>query len=318
MYPAILTEGLTRRFGEKVAVDRLSLRVEPGEVFGFLGPNGAGKTTTVRLLNGVLNADAGVAQVLGLDVAAQGTEVRRRTGVLPETPNLYEALTARENLLFYGDLYGVAEDALPNRVAQALEEFGLADRADDRVGTYSKGMRQRVAIARALLHEPPLLYLDEPTAGLDPAAARMVTGMIQELSERGGRTVFICTHNLSEAQRLCDRVGVIDRGVLQAVGTPQELADRLWHGLWVEIDLHGEPAPQVSQMLQGMPMVLQQSMEGGKLLLELESEDNVPDIVAAVSGAGGRIFGVTPREHTLEEIYFEIQRDGGRNAGGGA
>jgi len=316
MVDAVITEGLTRRFGEKVAVDNVSLRVAQGEVFGFLGPNGAGKTTTVRLLNGVLNATTGKASVLGYDVATNGTEVRRRTGVLTETPSLYEALNARENLLVYGDLYGVPEDRLPQRVADILDEFGLSDRADEKVGGYSKGMKQRLAIARALLHEPALIFLDEPTASLDPIAARMVWDMIQDLSHREGRTIFLCTHNLAEAQRLCERVAVIDHGVIRAEGTPRELARQLWHGLWVEIDLHGEPAAPVSAALQRLPAVLNRSMEHGKLLLEVNDEESVPDVVAAISAAGGRIYGVTPREHTLEEIYFEIEGNGSKTAEG--
>ncbi len=315
MAEAILTEGLTRHFGPKVAVNHLDLRVDQGEVFGFLGPNGAGKTTTVRLLNGVLTATAGRALVLGYDVATDGSEIRWRTGVLTETPSLYEALTARENLLIYGDLYGVPEDKLPRRVEALLEQFGLGDRADERVGSYSKGMKQRLAIARALLHEPPLLFLDEPTASLDPLAARMVWDMIQDLSHREGRTIFLCTHNLAEAQRLCDRVGVIDHGVLQAVGTPRELARQLWHGLWVEVDLHGEPPASVSEALGRLPAVLSRSVDHGKLLLEVEDEESIPEVVAAIAAAGGRIYSVTPREHTLEEIYFEIQGNSNKAEG---
>ena len=318
MHEAIITEGLTRRFGETIAADQLNLRVHPGEVFGFLGPNGAGKTTTIRLLAGVLRADAGTAQVLGFDVATQATQVRRHVGVLTETPNLYESLTAKDNLLLYGDLYGVPKRILPQRVDDTLDEFGLAHRADDLVGAYSKGMRQRLAMARALLHEPPLLFLDEPTASLDPAAARMVTETIQELSAKEGRTVFLCTHNLDEAQRLCDRVGVIDHGKLLAVGSPRELARRLWQRLWVEIDLHGQPSAEVRQTLTRMPAVVSWSMNGGKLLLELDDEEAIPEVVAAISAAGGRIFGVRAREHSLAEVYFEIQGNGGLGAGVGA
>ena len=305
----ITTEGLTRAFGDKIAVRHLSLSVRRGEVFGFLGPNGAGKTTTVRLLNGVLRPSEGEARVLGLDVATQASEIRAQTGVLTETLSLYETLTARENLLLSGDLYGVSEDKLPGRASALLEEFGLGERADDRVGTYSRGMKQRLAVARALLHEPTLLFLDEPTSGLDPGAARMVTRVIQELSHREGRTIFLCTHNLAEAQRLCDRVGVIDRGVLQAVGAPQDLARQLWQGLWVEIDLRGEPSSQVTLALQSIPLVLDRSMEADRLLLRIDREESIPHVVSAISAAGGRIYSVMPRQHTLEDIYFRIQGD---------
>ena len=305
--PVIETRELRKVYGDVVAVDSLTLSVEQGEVFGFLGPNGAGKTTTVRLLNGILNPSAGRARVLGLDVATAPLEVRRRTGVLTETPSLYESLSARENLRFFGDLYGVPEGDLPGRVAALLEEFGLAERADDRVGTYSKGMLQRLALARTLLHEPRILFLDEPTAGLDPAASRMVNDLIQRLASQGGHTIFLCTHNLAEAQRLCDRIGVIDRGALRAVGSPRELARQIWQAVEVEIDLRGDAPPAVRGAIEGLAAVRHVAEEAGRLRLELASEEDLPEVVAAVVGVGGRIYGVAPREHSLEDIYFRIQ-----------
>ncbi|NLD74657.1 MAG: ABC transporter ATP-binding protein [Chloroflexi bacterium] len=307
MTDAIICEGLTRRYGDLVAVNGLDLVVREGEVFGFLGPNGAGKTTTVRLLNGLLNPSAGRARVLGLDVAQAPLEVRRNTGVLTETPSLYETLSARDNLRFYGELFDVPEGALPQRVDDLLGEFGLTERADDRVGTYSKGMLQRLALARTLLHEPRILFLDEPTAGLDPSASRMVNDLIQRLAAQGGHTIFLCTHNLAEAQRLCDRIGVIDRGTLRAVGSPQELARQIWQTVEVEIDLRGEAPPAVLRALEDLAAVQQHTEEGGGLRLELASEEDLPDVVAALVAAGARIYGVIPREHSLEDIYFEIQ-----------
>ncbi len=307
MEPILIAEGLTRHFGRLVAVDHLDLTVYRGEVFGFLGPNGAGKTTTIRLLNGILRPTEGRATLLGFDVATQGDAVRRYTGVLTENPSLYEHLTARENLRFYGDVYGYPEEKLPARIEAVLEAMGLADRADEPVGAYSKGMKQRLAIGKALLHEPPILFLDEPTAGLDPAAARAVTAMIAQLSHQEGRTIFLCTHNLTEAQRLCDRVGVINRGVLQAVGAPADLARQLWSGLRVEMDLHSEPSGAVWAAIKAHRGVRQASLVDGKVRLELESEEAIPGVIAAIVSAGGRIYSVMPEEHTLEEIYFEIQ-----------
>ncbi|MBZ0288430.1 MAG: ABC transporter ATP-binding protein, partial [Anaerolineae bacterium] len=194
MAHTIEAEGLSRTFGTLKAVDSVSFTVDKGEVFGLLGPNGAGKTTLVRLLNGVLAASAGNARVLGCDPATQGDTVRARTGVLTEQPSLYERLTARDNLLFFGTMYGVGEADLPARVDELLEMFDLSAQANDRVGGFSKGMKQRLALARTLIHQPELLFFDEPTAGLDPEAARGVTELIEQLSRESGRTVFLCTH----------------------------------------------------------------------------------------------------------------------------
>ena len=241
MDPVIVTEGVSKRFGESWAVRELTLTVERGQVFGFLGPNGAGKTTTVRLLNGILEANQGSAAVLGMDPNTHGAEIRRHSGVLTENPSLYEALSARENLRFSGEVYGVPTDELPGRIDALLDRFGLLDRADDKVGVYSRGMKQRLAMARALLHEPEIVFLDEPSAGLDPAAARDMLELVGELSHRHGRTIFMCTHNLVEAERLCDVVGVIDRGRLRALGSPADLARQLWHTTLIEVDLHGAP-----------------------------------------------------------------------------
>ncbi len=318
MTDAIVCEGLTRRFKDLVAVDGLDLVVPEGEVFGFLGPNGAGKTTTVRLLNGLLNASAGRATVLGMDVATQSAEVRRHSGVLTETPSVYETMSARDNLRFYGDLYGVPMGQLPGRVDHLLAEFGLDERADDRVGTFSKGMHQRLALARTLLHEPALLFFDEPTAGLDPEAARMVNDLIRQLASKGAHTIFLCTHNLAEAQRLCNRIGVIDRGVLEAVGSPRELARQLWQSVEVEIDLRGATSAEVRQAVEGLSFVHRVTPTPEGLTVELGNEEDIPEVVAAVNSAGGRIYRVAPRQHSVEEIYFQIQGQDRTRLGGAA
>jgi len=182
--PVIQISAISRRFGEKNAVDHLTLDVQAGEIFGFLGHNGAGKTTTVRLLNGVLEPISGNARVLGLDPQTEGPALRARTGVLTETPSLDERLTARDNLSFYADLYNVPRADVPGRVNSLLTEFELADRAGEKVGGYSKGMKQRLALARALLHKPEVLFLDEPTAALDPVAARHVHALVENLARR--------------------------------------------------------------------------------------------------------------------------------------
>jgi len=302
----IQTDHLVRRFGETVAVDGLTLEVQKGEVFGFLGHNGAGKTTTIRLLNGVLESDGGAARVLGLDPIADGPALRRRTGVLTETPSLDERLTARENLRIYADLYDVPPEKADGRVAELLEAFELADRADEKAGGYSKGMKQRLALARALLHEPELLFLDEPTAGLDPVAARHVHQLITQQSERQGHTVFLCTHNLVEAQRLCDRVAVLQHGKVLALGTPEELSHRLGRSQRMEIEADAETAPKAVETLRAFPGVSDIVLENATVAFTGVGRSRVPGLISALTQAGVAIYRVTPQEPTLEDVYFAL------------
>jgi ABC-2 type transport system ATP-binding protein len=309
---AIQMEHLSRLYGNLKAVDDLTLTVERGEVFGVLGPNGAGKTTMVRLLNGVLSPSAGTCRVLGFDPARQGGEVRRRTGVLTESPALYERMTARENLRFFGIMYGVPEDKLLARAGAMLEAFGLADRADDKVGSFSKGMKQRLALARALLHEPEALFLDEPTAALDPEAARRVTELVMEFSHEAGRTVFLCTHYLPEAQRLCDRVAVLNRGQLVATGTLDELARTLWHGTWVDVDCLTPPDASVIDAVRLLPGVTDARLDGTRLTVQVEGDERIPAMVRTLAAQGAQVLRVHPREHSLEDVYFELQGEPAR------
>jgi ABC-2 type transport system ATP-binding protein len=307
---AIRTDALSRRYGGLTAVDGVTLTVERGEVFGVLGPNGAGKTTMVRLLNGVLAPSSGACRVLGLDPARQGSELRRRTGVLTESPALYERMTARENLRFFGTMYGMPPEKGAARADAMLDAFGLAERADAKVGGFSKGMKQRLALARALLHEPEVLFLDEPTAALDPEAARRVTELIMEFTRQAGRTVFLCTHYLPEAQRLCDRVAVLNRGQLIATGTLAELARTLWHGTWVDVECLVTPAPDLLdavRVVSGVTDARLDGPDGTHLAVQVEGEERIPVVVRAVVEGGGQVVRVNAREHTLEDVYFELQ-----------
>jgi ABC-2 type transport system ATP-binding protein len=306
--PVIQISSLSRRFGEKLAVDDLTLEVHAGEIFGFLGHNGAGKTTTVRLLNGVLEPTAGNAQVLGLDPQQNGPALRARTGVLTETPSLDERLTARENLSFYAELYNVPGADISSRVDSLLAEFELAERADEKVGGYSKGMKQRLALARALLHKPQVLFLDEPTAALDPVATRHVHALVETLARREGCTVFICTHNLVEAQRLCDRVAVMERGRLAALGTPLELTRQYVKRL--DVDLEVDPAQmdlalqtlqELSRLMIGSP-----KREKDTLTLTLSGRECIPELLSILVQHGLRVYRLAPREADLEEVYFAL------------
>jgi len=271
-----------------------------------LGHNGAGKTTTVRLLNGVLAPSGGTARVLDLDPLADGPTLRRRTGVLTETPSLDERLTARENLTIYADLYDVPAAEVARRVEELLRTFELADRADEPVGGYSRGMKQRLALARALLHEPEVLFLDEPTSGLDPVAARRVRQLIARLSREGGRTVFLCTHNLAEAQELCDRVAVLQQGRLLALGTPAELARRLVRSLRLEIEVASEGVPAALEVLRAALGTTDLAHQEGRITLQGADREQVPEMVAALVGAGVRIYRVVPQEPSLEDVYFAL------------
>ena len=306
--PVIQISSLSRRFGETNAVDQLTLDVQAGEIFGFLGHNGAGKTTTVRLLNGVIEATSGSAKVLGLDPQTQGSTLRARTGVLTETPSLDERLTARDNLSTYAELYDVPRRDVQKRVDTMLTEFDLADRADEKVGGFSKGMKQRLALARALLHKPDVLFLDEPTAALDPVAARYVNDLVEDLARREGCTVFICTHNLVEAQRICDRVAVMQHGKLVALGTPAELTRRYVKRL--DVDLEVEPA-QIDlafQTLKQYPQLVigPVTQEKDLLTMTLSGREAIPELVCILQQNGLRIYRVAPREANLEEVYFAL------------
>ncbi len=304
----IVTKGLTRRFGALTAVDSLDLLIEQGEVLGFLGHNGAGKTTTVRLLNGVLTASAGQARVLGLDPAVDGVALRRRTGVLTETPSLDERLTAREQLAIYADFYDVPRSQLNARVDELLEAFQLADRGDDRVSGYSKGMRQRLALARALLHKPELLFLDEPTSGLDPVSTRQVHTLIREQSRSGDHTVFLCTHNLEEAQRLCHRVAVLEHGRLVAIGSPADLGRNLWQGVRLEVETSPACVELARSVLDAFPAArdVTQADDRPILTLALADREQIPQLVERLVAADAPLYRLDPQEPTLEDVYFAL------------
>lgn len=300
---AIQTQHLVRSFGDVRAVDDLSLAVETGEVFGFLGHNGAGKTTTVRLLNGVLQPDSGAITILGHDPQQNGPSLRARTGVLTETPSLDERLTATDNLTIYADLFGIPQNRVRDRVASVIEQFGLSTRAGDKVGGYSKGMKQRLALARAFLHEPELIFLDEPTSGLDPVATQEVHDLIRYVSSREGRTVFLCTHNLVEAQRLCDRVAVMEHGCMVAAGTPTELATRI--GAEMRYTLEVDHVEAAHAILDKHPTVT--AIDGvDELSIIVTEREAVPDLLAALVKGSVRVYALTPQQTSLEDIYMAL------------
>ncbi len=305
----IRTEGLTkifdgdRRTGKIVAVDRLDLDVPQGEVFGFLGPNGAGKTTTVRLLCTLIGATAGRAWVNGLEVSRDDTAIRASVGILTELPGLYDRLSAEKNLMIYAQLYGVANPA--GQVEKYLRMLGLWDRRKDPAGSFSKGMKQKLAIARAILHEPKTLFLDEPTAALDPEAAKLVRDFIEELKTEG-RTIFLCTHNLDEADRLCDRIGVFKQRLIK-VDTPRRLRTSLF-GRTVEFQLRRVDEALLA-MLKRFDFVKSVEILDGKLVVAMDDPDSGnPALIRALVGAGAEVQYVTEVRHSLEDVYLSLIR----------
>jgi len=299
----INTNGLARRFGDVTAVEDLHLEVEKGEVFGFLGPNGAGKTTTIRMLAALIAPTSGEATVAGLQIGRENREIRQHVGVLTETPGLYKRLSAIDNLLFFAKLYGVSE---PQKQAERyLRLFELWDRRDDLAGTLSKGMRQKLAIARAMLHEPQILFLDEPTAGLDPEAAKVVRNLIETLRTRE-RTIFLCTHNLDEADRLCDRVALFNTRLV-AVGRPQELKERLY-GRRTVIHLVN-PAPGIEESID-LPFVKKTERVDNTLVVSLSNpEEENPLLVSRLVELGAKIQYVNELRVSLEDLYLDLMED---------
>lgn len=299
----ITANGLTKAFDGHVAVQDLSLEIAAGEVFGFLGPNGAGKTTTVRLLTTLIGPTAGTAQVAGYRLGEDDRQIRRRVGILTEAPGLYERLSAERNLRIYAELYEVED--VTGQVERYLRMLGLWDRRHDGAGTFSKGMKQKLAIARALLHEPKVLFLDEPTAGLDPEAAKLVRDFIDELRQQG-RTIFLCTHNLDEAERLCDRIAVFNTR-MRVVDTPGGLRRRLY-GRQVVFHLATESEPFV-QELQRFAYLKEVRAVDNKLVVALdEPEQRNPELIRHLVGCGAEIQFVGELRHSLEDIYLQLVR----------
>lgn len=301
MQPIIITKNLNRSFGNITAVSDLTLTINRGEVFGLLGPNGAGKTTTVRMLAALLTPSGGEAWVAGFQVGKNDQEIRRRIGLLPEAPGLYDSLNAEQNLAFYGEMYDLND--ISSRIQRYLEMLGLWNRRYEPVGTFSKGMRQKLAIARALLHEPEVLFLDEPTSGLDPQATRLVREFIAELRSEG-RTIILCTHNLEEADRLCDRVAVVS-GHLLALDAPSQLRRKLF-GRQVVFHL-AAASSRLAEILKGMEGVHEVEVVENKIVVSIEDpETQNPALIRVLVENGAEIQFVGELRRRLEDVYLEL------------
>ena len=298
------TDRLTKRFDHLTAVQDLDLEVREGEVFGFLGPNGAGKTTTLRLLCALIAPTSGTAEVAGFRLGRDDERIRASVGILTEQPGLYERQSAQDNLLFFAALFGLSRAMARSQTERYLRLMGLWDRRTEAVATFSRGMKQKMAIARAALHEPRIVFLDEPTTGLDPDAARTVREFIAQI--RGeGRTVFLCTHNLDEADRLCDRIAFFRRSVIR-IDTPAKLRAELY-GHSTEFRLM--PGPTADQLLrvQGVTGVDRAHLENGSIIVASADPLAVnPNVVRALVDAGALIAYVTERKASLEEVYLRV------------
>ncbi|HEY8730876.1 MAG TPA: ABC transporter ATP-binding protein [Candidatus Limnocylindria bacterium] len=298
------TERLTKRFERLTAVEDLDLEVLEGEVFGFLGPNGAGKTTTLRLLCALIAPTSGTAEVAGFRLGSHDEQIRASVGILTEQPGLYERQSAEDNLLFFATLFGLGPAVARAQTERYLRLMGLWDRRSDAVATFSRGMKQKMAIARAAIHEPRIIFLDEPTTGLDPDAARTVREFISQI--RGeGRTVFLCTHNLDEADRLCDRIAFFRRSIIR-IDTPAHLRAELY-GHATEFRILPSPRPEDLARVRGIEGVTDAQLENGSIVVSSADPLLVnPRVVRALIGAGAEVAYVSDRKVSLEDVYLKV------------
>ncbi len=297
---AVEVRGLSRSFDGRDILRDVSFTVGHGEIFGYLGPNGAGKTTTIRILLGLLAPGTGEVRVLGRDLAADD-DARARVGVLFENNGLVDRMSAAGNLTYYAGLYGVDDPA--ERIDELLALVGLADRRDDPVGTFSTGMKRKLGIARAILHRPEVVFLDEPSSGLDPGAQRMVRDLILELSRREEMTVFLNSHHLDEVQRICSTVAILAGGRIRAFDSVANLTAASGRPA-VTVALAGAGA-RACETVGGLPYVTECGVDGDRLRCTLADPAAIPDLIAALVGAGFRIEEVRRSSRSLEEIYIE-------------
>ncbi len=281
--------------GGREAVKELNLTLQQGEVFGFLGPNGAGKTTTVKLLTGILSPSQGGCRVLGIDPALHPEQVHAFSGVVTEHAQMYDHLTGMENLEFYASLFGLSRQQGAQRAKQLLAQLDLADAANQKLGAYSTGMRQKLSLARALLSRPKILFLDEPTSGMDPESVLRVNGMLRRLAKEEGVTLFLCTHQLRYAQEICTRYGLMEQGRLLASGTLEELQSRVSAGMRVQIRAKNIP-PAL-----GLTLKEDDVWEG-----VVSKEDDIPKLIRQLVELGCQIYSVSAQTPSLEEIYFAL------------
>lgn len=301
---AIKTDRLSRDFSSLRALDQLSIEVPTGSVFGFLGPNGAGKTTTIRLLLGLLEPTGGQAQVLGFDPRVDADHIRLKSGALLEHNGLYERLSAENNLEFYARVWKLPTGDRQARIEELLSNLDLWERRHEPAGTWSRGMKQKLAMARALLHRPALLFLDEPTSGLDPAAAARLRDDLESLVAREGVTVFLNTHNLGEAERLCQQIGIIRQGQLVANGSPEELRAQAGKPQ-LEITGKGFTADLIEE-LRHRPEVVSAELHNERLVVQFKETVETAPLVSKLVSAGAQVEEVIKTQSSLEEVFLSL------------
>jgi len=302
--PAVEVSNLTKCYGELLAVDHMNFKVNKGEIFGLLGPNGAGKTTTIRMLTGLTNPTSGTARIAGRDCVRERLAVKQRIGLVAEESNLYGEMSAWDNLMFIGELYGVDKPTRTERSRQLLEFLQLYERRDDRMLTYSKGMRRRVRIAAALVHHPEVLFLDEPTSGLDVQSSRLIRSLIRELNEEGV-TIFLTTHYIDEADQLCGRVAIIKQGKIVADDSPQKLKFSLQGEHIVEVAFSGNVS-DVEAVFGKHPLVKDVVKHGDKYHIHTANPSVViEEIVRYASSNGLEIVSINTKQPSLEDVFVK-------------
>ena len=305
MSASVQTFDITKKFGDFTAVDHLNMKIGH-EVFGLLGPNGAGKTTLIRMLVTVLPPTEGTATVAGADIVREADKVRERIGVVTQASTLDPELTALQNMNLYGMYYGIPRNKRQEKIAELLKVVGLADRAKGRVAGYSGGMKRRLEIVRALVSEPKVLFLDEPTTGLDPQARAAVLEYVKRIHKEHGITLVITTHYLDEAENLCDRLAIVDHGVIVAEGTPTELKRKVSGGDIIEADFALLPEAALNAV-KNADFVLQiKKREGGLTILVKNGAEAVPKLVSLVDSNGGKLRTITLRELTLDDVFLDV------------
>ena len=304
MNHAIEVNNITKFFGSQRAVSGVDFKLERGEVFGFLGPNGAGKTTTIKMLIGMTKPSEGSMSVLGINPTENAEEIHKIAGVLTEHAQMYNDLTGLENLIYYGQLFGMDKATSKERAITLLEKINLADAMDKKLSAYSTGMRQRLSLTRALMHKPKLLFLDEPTSGLDPESSKQVNALIKELASQG-TTIFLCTHQLRYAQEVCTSYGLINKGIMFAQGTLDELRKQVGESYKLRVKADITPVNHEYKRIDGRTFEL-----------DVTTEKEVAQVVADIVMNGGSVFEVVTEQLSLEEIYFELTHREKTSGGG--